>query len=168
MVLINHRHVILVFTLALSSTRLAMASHYDLDSIDLVDEAMVTKMAEMGIETTSQLLEQSAKSPKRLAKKLSVSVKTVREWRAFCSLLGVNGIGPKVAKVLTAGGIKNIEMLAKQDPDNLSLLIQKTNEKVEILGKVPEVETVAIWINSAKELTTKKGLTTKGKKKKGK
>ena len=30
-----------------------------------------------------------------------------------------NGIGPKVA-VLTAG-IKNIEMLAKQDPDNLSV-----------------------------------------------
>jgi len=57
MVLINHRHVILVFTLALFSSRLAMASHYDLDSIDLVDEAMVTKMAEMGIETTSQLFE---------------------------------------------------------------------------------------------------------------
>jgi predicted flap endonuclease-1-like 5' DNA nuclease len=134
----------------------AQASHYDLSSIDVVEEAHAKKLAELKIFTTKDLLEATAKGKpaKALAKKLKVGAPVVAKWHAFCGLLAIDGVGPKVVRVLIESGIADLDALAVQDPVALAQLVAATNARVQILGKLPEVDTVRTWIEQAKKLAT--------------
>lgn len=148
----------------------AGASHYDLSSIDLVDEAMVGRMAALGIATTEDLWRaaESGRPATTLARRLAVPATQVRAWRAFCDLLRLDGVGPKVARVLTAAGIKDLKAVAKQQPEALSERIQQVNQGLELLGKTPEVDTVRAWITQAQERVQEDAAAGKRARKKGK
>jgi len=74
----------------------------------------------------------------------------LRDLHDLCDLLWVDGIGPKVARVLTTAGVKNLAALARQEAVTLADLIKETNRKVEILGKLPDPDTTRSWIEQAK------------------
>jgi predicted flap endonuclease-1-like 5' DNA nuclease len=133
----------------------ASASHYDLSSIDLVDEEMTGRMGSVGIRTTEDLWKATApgKPAARAARVLKVSRRQIAQWHDFCDLLRLNGIGPKVARVLTAGGVPRLAILARQDVDELNEKIRKVNLELEILGITPDKETVRAWIDQAGNLT---------------
>lgn len=141
----------------------ARASHYDLSAIDLVGEPYLQRLQELGIETTEDLLKATSTRAKvsKLAKKLGVKVEVVQEWADFCDVLQVQGIGPKVVRVLRHLHIRRLRDLAGWDPKLLTKRIAEVNEKVEILGKLPDEATVAHWISEAKRIL--KGPPTKGR-----
>lgn len=130
----------------------ASASHYVLSSIDLVDEATAGRMATLGIETTEDLWRAAApgRKARTLARQLKVGAAQVREWRAFCDLLRLDGVGPKVARVLTAAGLTDLKAVSRQDPEALMDRIRVVNQQVEILGKTPDTDTVRAWVVQAK------------------
>jgi predicted flap endonuclease-1-like 5' DNA nuclease len=129
----------------------ASASHYDLASIDLVDETTMTRMASLGIATTEDLWRAAApgRQAKNLSRRLNVGSAQVRAWRAFTDLLRLDGVGPKVARVLTAGGLVDLKAIARQEPASLAARILEVNQEVEILGKTPDTDTVRAWIEQA-------------------
>lgn len=129
----------------------ASASHYDLSSIGLVDESMVDRMASLGIATTEDLWRAAApgRQATNLARRLKVGAAQIREWRAFCDLLRLDGVGPKVARVLTAAGVKDLEAVSRQEPEALTVRIGEVNQQVEILGKTPDIDTVRAWVEQA-------------------
>ena len=135
-------------------SRPALASAYGLSDIDLVDEAMAGRMAAMQIQTTLDLFN-ATKTPKGVAavsKKLKVSAAKVQDWRDFCDLLRIDGIGPKLARVLSLCGIKRLSLLSAAQPAALADRIKEVNASAEILGKLPGEENVRSWIEQAKKL----------------
>jgi predicted flap endonuclease-1-like 5' DNA nuclease len=141
----------------------ASASHYVLSSIDLVDEATVGRMAALGIETTEDLWRAAAPGRKAntLARRLKVGAAQVRQWRAFCDLLRLDGVGPKVARVLTAAGLSDLKAVSRQDPEALMDRIRTVNMQVEILGKTPDTDTVRAWVEQARRAVQADGAAAK-------
>lgn len=148
----------------------ASASHYDLGSIDLVDEPTVARMASLGIATTEDLWRAAApgKPAATLARRLKVDAAQVRAWRAFTDLLRLDGVGPKVARVLTAAGLKDLKAVARQDAAALAERIVQVNREVEILGKTPETDTVRAWIAQAEQRVREDAAAAKRTRKAGK
>jgi predicted flap endonuclease-1-like 5' DNA nuclease len=130
----------------------ARAGHYDLSSIDIVDEATMAAFVPLKIATTQDLWE-ATRTPGKvatLARKVKLTPAALRDLHELCDLLWVDGIGPKVARVLTAAGVRNLAALARQEQVALADLIRDTNKKLEILGKLPDPDTTRSWIEQAK------------------
>ncbi len=133
----------------------AFASHYDLGSIDLVSPEQVQALAALDITTTEDLWKatRTARQVARLARALKVPKPVVREWGEFCDLLRLEGVGPKVARVLRLTGVRHLRDLARQDPEHLTRRIAEVNREHEILGKLPDVATVRHWVEAAAALS---------------
>ncbi len=133
----------------------AFASHYDLGSIDLVRPDQVEALARLDIATTEDLWA-ATRTPRqvaRLARALKVPRKVVRDWGDFCDLLRIEGVGPKVVRVLRLAGIRRLRDLSRQDPERLTARIAEVNREHEILGKLPDTETVRHWVEAAAGLS---------------
>lgn len=136
----------------------AMASHYDLASIDLVTEAEMGRLQKLGIRTTEELYN-ATRSNKRLvrfARKMKVQQGQARDWRDFCDVLHVRGAGPKVVRILRYAGVRKLSQLASRNPERLAERIRSENKKRAVLGKLPPVELVGDWIDQAKDLVRKR------------
>lgn len=133
----------------------AFASHYDLGSIDLVSPEQVQVLATLDIATTEDLWKatRTARQVVRLARALKIPRQVVREWGEFCDLLRIEGVGPKVVRVLRLAGIRHLRDLSRQDPERLTPRIADINREHEILGKLPDVATVRHWVEAAAALS---------------
>ena len=142
---------------SLLSTQPAWASHYDLASVDVVEEDIVAKLGRGGIRTTEDLWNETktARQVTRLAKKLGVSTAKVKDWHDFCDLLRIKGVGPKVVRVLQLTGVQKISEMAVQDPGKLTARLKTTNTQYQILGKLPDDDSVRAWIDQARQMTKK-------------
>jgi predicted flap endonuclease-1-like 5' DNA nuclease len=132
----------------------ARASHYDLSSIDLVDAQTVAKLAGMKVFTTADLFAATNKHAQvtKLAKALKVKPAVVTGWRDFCGLLRIDGVGPKVVRVFLAAKIPDTARLAAQETADLTRKIKSTNAEAQVLGKLPDEDTVRHWIEQARTL----------------
>ncbi|HOU53251.1 MAG TPA: DUF4332 domain-containing protein [Myxococcota bacterium] len=132
----------------------ARAGHYELASIEWADPATLATLASAGIETTEDLWKATttAKGIERLSRKTRIEQPRLREWHRFCDLLFIDGVGPRVARVLTESGVRDRRELARQDPEALTRLIEETNRRIGVLGKLPDVDSVRIWIEQAQRL----------------
>ena len=144
----------LVATAMVMLPALASASHYDIASSGLVDDATATVLASAGINTTADMLLKTAtpKEVKAVARKAGVSIGVVGGWRDFCDLLRLDGVGPKVARVMTLAGVRNLKELVKFTPVEMAGKIKDANKSSSILGKLPESDNLQAWIDQAKLL----------------
>jgi predicted flap endonuclease-1-like 5' DNA nuclease len=135
----------------------AVASHYDLTSIDLVDTDVQARLAKLKVNTTEDLWKATATPAQvgRLASRVKVPAAKLREWHDFCDLLRLSGVGPKVARVLQLAGIRRLDQVATQEPAQLTQTIKTTNAQAAILGKLPDEDTVRTWIEQARALRKK-------------
>lgn len=130
------------------------SSHYPLYEIDFIDKEMVEKLKTIGIETTKDLFDilKNKRKFNAVIKKIKIKKYRLKKWIEFCDLLRIKGIGPKVARVLTLAGVKNSRILSRQEPEKLLKKIIRVNKKFEILGKIPDIDTVKDWIEQAKRI----------------
>jgi len=139
--------------------REARAGHYELASIEWADGATLARLAAAGIETTQDLWE-ATRTPAdigRLSRKTRIPVPRLREWHRFCDLLFIDGVGPRVARVLTEMGVLDRGDLSRQDPEALTRGIETTNGRIGVLGKLPDVDSVRSWIEQARRQTAEPG-----------
>lgn len=127
------------------------ASHYDIASSGIVDEQVATRLADNGIHSTKDLWGRTATRTDRarLAIKVKVKAAEVARWHDFCDLLRLTGVGPKVARVMTAAGVHNLKELAVQNADALAAKIAQVRDKVPELGKLPDGTNIQSWIDQA-------------------
>ncbi|MBM4396992.1 MAG: DUF4332 domain-containing protein [Deltaproteobacteria bacterium] len=139
---------------ALAAPEEAAASHYDLSAIDIVDAPTAKRLAEQRVFTTEDLWKATAtpKQISKLARLAGVRAKQLRELHDFCDLLRIGGVGPKLARVLTLCGVRNLALMAKEDPAALTRRIKSTNAQHSILGKLPDEDSVRTWIARAADL----------------
>ena len=64
----------------------------------------------------------------------------------------VRGVGRKSLSLLNAAGIESVGDLAEYDPADLSALLVATNEEEQIVQNMPSEDTLAFWIEQARDL----------------
>lgn len=131
----------------------AHAGHYDLSSVGWANDATLKRLARVGVETTQDLWD-ATRTPKaiaRLARQSGVPASRLQEWHRFCDLLFIDGVGPKVARVLTEAGVRDRRDLARQDPEELVSRIRDVNERIPVLGKLPDTDSVRSWVDQARQ-----------------
>jgi predicted flap endonuclease-1-like 5' DNA nuclease len=70
----------------------------------------------------------------------------------MADLLRVKGVGPDVAKLMAAAGVKTVEQLKSADAAKLNDDITKANAKQRLSENPPSTEHLAAWIKQAQTL----------------
>jgi predicted flap endonuclease-1-like 5' DNA nuclease len=139
----------------LSLPVLAHASNYALEEIpQAIPAPEAAKLKTAGITTTFALLEKAGEGPSRksLAKQTKIAEKTLESWVQMADLMRVKGIGPDVARLLTAAGTKTVAALKSADATKLSDEVAKVNSKQKLSENPPGVENLQAWIKQAQTL----------------
>jgi predicted flap endonuclease-1-like 5' DNA nuclease len=128
-----------------------MASIVDVEGIG---KTYAVKLQAAGVNTTDALLEMGAspKGRKLLAEKTGISEKLVLEWVNHVDLYRIKGIGSEYADLLEEAGVDTVVELATRKPENLHKAMLDTNEKKNLVRKLPALSQVTEWVTQAKKL----------------
>lgn len=141
--------------LVLGIGHLAHASNYALEEIPmLIPSEDAGRLRAAGVQTTFALLEHGAdaKSRRTLAASAKVPLHTLEGWVRMADLMRVRGVGPDVARLLTAVGVLTVVDLQKADPQKISDQIQRIAAAQKLSENPPSAEHLTAWIEQAKNL----------------
>jgi small subunit ribosomal protein S1 len=130
------------------------ATAHKIIEIEGIGEVYAARLAEAGIETTNDLLQQcmSAKGREELTEKTGISHKLILEWVNHADMMRVRGIGPQWADLLEAAGVDTVPELARRNPDNLYQALVEVNEEKNLVRQLPSLDQLKEWIEQAKDL----------------
>ena len=131
--------------------------HKKLSFVEGIGEAYSGKLAEAGVETTHDLLEQGStrKGRSDLAEQTGISHKLIMKWVNHVDLYRVPGIGAQYADLLEASGVDTVPELAQRNPENLYNKMVEVNAEKKLVREVPGQHQVEGWVAQAKELPRK-------------
>ena len=148
-----------VLSIALASAVLwpaaLRAGHYDLEDVEeIVPTAERQRFVRVGITSTRAIVERLASVPdrRRVARESGISLKRLTDLVHFCDLLRVNGVGPRMARLLQAAGVLDVVMLRREEPEALMVRVTAANEIHRITEMPPAAEHLRGWIARAREL----------------
>lgn len=133
----------------------AAASEYSLDQAKAIvprDEAQ--KLRRAGIRTTLDILTNGLSPAKRrqLAARAGLPPERIDALAQLADLLRVKGIGPDVARLLTAVGVTTIAELQRCDPSAVAVAIHDLNKEKKLSTNPPGAESISYWISLARLL----------------
>jgi predicted flap endonuclease-1-like 5' DNA nuclease len=146
---------VLIAIVLFGLTAQARASNYALEEIpQAIPPTDAAKLKAAGVATTFALLEKGGEPPARkaLSKQTHIKESMLEQWIQMADLLRVKGIGPDVARLLSAAGVKTVAQLKSQDAKALSDTITKINDKDHLSQNPPSVEHLDAWIKQAQTL----------------
>jgi predicted flap endonuclease-1-like 5' DNA nuclease len=141
--------------LAVSLCGSARASNYELEEIPmLVPAEDAGKLRAAGVATTFALLEKGADARGRrsLATATKIPQKTIDGWVKMADLMRIKGIGPDVARLLTAVGVATVVELQKADAQKTADSVAKIAAAQKLSENPPSPEHLQAWIAQAKNL----------------
>lgn len=129
---------------------------YKVIAIEGVGETYAAKLIEAGIQTADQYLAATTKPAQRkaLAAQTGISDKLILKWANHCDLYRIHGVGPQFAELLERAGVDTVKELAHRVPENLHKKIEETNEKYNLVNRVPALKEIQKFVAEAKELPT--------------
>ena len=107
-----------------------------------------------GVKDVEDLQEKAATAAgrKELAEAADLSRDEVDAIAYQLDLGRVRGVGRKSLALLNAAGIESVGDLAEYDADELAGLLTTVNEEEQIVEHMPSMDTLAFWIEQAREL----------------
>ncbi len=133
----------------------ANASNYALEEIPaLIPAEDAAHLRAAGVQTTFSLLEHGAdpRSRKALAAAAKVQLRTLEGWVKMSDLMRVRGVGPDVARLLSAVGVLTVLDLQKAEAGKIADAIVRVNAQQKLSENPPSAEHLAAWIAQAKNL----------------
>lgn len=132
----------------------AEASHYRLPADGLVTAKEHRMLEANGLSTTDKVLEYAATTSgrKKLSRYSKIPVPRIVEIVTQCDLLRVDGVGPSMARVLQAAGVRDTGPLSEADAKGLRKAMAKANRTGKLTKVLPDVKTIASWITQAKRM----------------
>ena len=134
---------------------IAAASQYPLDqAAAIISRPDAKKLHRAGIRTTLDILNRgrTVVGRQRLADLSGLRVDQIEAWTALSDLLRVRGIGPDVARLLTAVNIRTISDLQKADATAIAQAIQVVNRERHLSTNPPGAEPLGYWIGLSRGL----------------
>jgi len=142
----------LAATVAAASAR---ASQYPLEQAHaIIAPADAARLKRAGLRTTLDLLTYGRTAPGRqaIAARTGIPVERIADWAGLADLMRVRGIGPDVARLLAAVGVKCLAHLQRAEADPLASAIREVNRDKKLSTNPPGAESIAYWIAQARSL----------------
>jgi predicted flap endonuclease-1-like 5' DNA nuclease len=139
----------------LSFAPTARASNYALEEIPILIPAEdAGRLRAAGVQTTFALLEHGAdpKARKALASASKIPLRTLDAWVKLADLMRLRGVGPDVARLLSAVGVFTVVDLQKADAQKTAEAIQRVAAAQKLSENPPSAEHLSAWIEQAKNL----------------
>ncbi len=132
----------------------AMASHYDLQDVELLPEALRDSLIAEGVENTEQLLMILLERQGRIefVAKSGLDAAAVEKLAQTLELMQINGVGPKAATLLVLSGVNSVAELAQADVDSLLSAVIAINMEHAITGADPDRENIEDWVTRAAQV----------------
>ena len=133
----------------------ANASHYRIaDVSDVIPAEYHTKLAKAGVHDTRALYAAIAgKTDRRaFAKKSKVLYATLTKWATFIDLMRVDGLGPKMVRLLNAAGVKHLKAFRGEIPERLHPRLRAANRGGKYSEVLPGLEVIRGWVRRAAAL----------------
>lgn len=133
----------------------AAASQYPLEQATrIIPRAEGRKLQRAGVETTLDLFVagHTVEGRRALAARSGLSIGKIASWVALADLMRVRGIGPDVARLLTAVGVRTLAALQQADAVATGTAIHDYNRKTRLSTNPPGAESIAFWIGEAQRL----------------
>jgi len=107
-----------------------------------------------GINTCARLLEQACKAAARrtLAERTGIDGELLLRLVQRADMARINGIGAVFGMMLEELGIRQVDVLARQDPLELHAALKELNTRERYARRSPTPEEVADWIAQARAL----------------
>ena len=143
---------VLGLLLILSFVRPALASHYRVEDVpDVIPVEHHAALLSAGIATTEALYLRGAtpQGRKIIAKKTGIERSTIRAWVQFLDIMQINGIGPKMVRLLNAAGVHGLRDLQKEKAGPLRLRMKAANRGFRYSRVLPDKALIGVWIKRA-------------------
>ncbi|NEO72656.1 DUF4332 domain-containing protein [Moorena sp. SIO3H5] len=140
--------------------RTTQVSHWSIEQLPGLSIQDQSKLKELGITTTRELLEKAStgQAKQALANQLKVKTQYVNKWVALADLARIPSIGCQYCGLVLHAGICSLTQLAQTPPHRLHqniLRLQVATMKRRDL--CPGVDQVARWTKQARDLAIGKG-----------
>jgi predicted flap endonuclease-1-like 5' DNA nuclease len=122
--------------------------------IEGIGETYAARLREAGIATDADLLERghTRKGRADLAEVTGLAESLVLEWVNHADLMRIHGVGPEYADLLEASGVDTVPELARRNPANLHMAIEKVVADKGLVRRPPSEGMLADWITEATTL----------------
>jgi len=122
--------------------------------VEGIGEFYAEKLKKVGISTTQALLKEGATPAgrKKIEKETGIAHKLILRWTNHVDLYRIKGVQKQYAELLEASGVDTIIELGKRDPANLLPKMVATNEKKNLVRKLPTQKQIADWVAQAKKM----------------
>lgn len=124
-----------------------------IEDVEGIGRTFADKLAEAGVSSTDDLLEQGGTSGgrERLAAATGISAQQLLKWTNHVDLMRIDGVGSEYAELLEAAGVDSPAELAQRNPANLAQTFQELDAaRPNWIRRVPSESTVVGWIAQAK------------------
>jgi predicted flap endonuclease-1-like 5' DNA nuclease len=139
----------------LLATPAVRASQYPLDqAAAIITSTEAQKLRRAGVRTTADFLTwgRTPDGRRMLAERAGLGLEQITGWVMMADLMRVRGIGPDVARLLTAVGVKSIADLKKVDAESTAASIREANSKRHLSTNPPGAESIRYWVEQAMSL----------------
>jgi predicted flap endonuclease-1-like 5' DNA nuclease len=122
--------------------------------IEGIGETYAARLREAGIATDADLLERGGTRKGRadLAEVTGLAERLVLEWVNHADLMRIHGVGPEYADLLEEAGVDTVPELARRNPANLHLTIEKVVAEKGLVRRPPSEGMIADWVTEATRL----------------
>lgn len=132
----------------------ARSSHYRLSLLELFEEAQLEALQAAEMVSTEDYLRRALTRADRqaLSEATGISELEVLVFARLFELLQIEGVGPRAARLLRAGGVVSVEDLASRDAQALLERLVTVNAVEQLTGINPTVENLTAWIEGAQNV----------------
>jgi predicted flap endonuclease-1-like 5' DNA nuclease len=124
-----------------------------IDEVEGIGKVFADKLADAGVKTTDDLLEQGATASgrERLAEATGLSTDQLLKWTNHVDLMRIDGVGSEYAELLEAAGVDSPTELAQRNPRNLAQTFQELDApRPNWIRRLPSESMVEGWIAQAR------------------
>ena len=117
-----------------------------------IDQNHVTKLREVGIDNTDDMMQIWADEPKRssLVEKTGISLEQFAKLASMARLARIKNVGTKYVAALLVAGIDGPKSLFEYTPESLVKRLAELKAEKKLTVEVPELREVAVWFTDVK------------------
>ncbi|MDH5655352.1 MAG: DUF4332 domain-containing protein [Spirochaetia bacterium] len=126
-----------------------------LNRIVTIDDDAVQKLKSVGVTTLEKFLARASSPVGRqsISRESRINEKLILKWVYQADLFRIKGLAGNKAELLGAVGVKHLKDLAKSNAEKLFATMTEYNDKKHIVQRVPGVNQIKKWIETAKKIT---------------
>ena len=128
--------------------------NYKIEQIEGIGPHYAERLGAAGVHTSADLLAKGATPEGRRQLELATGLSSAQilTWTNQADLMRVSGIGTQFGQLLESAGVDTVKELGQRSPENLVAVMARINEEKHLTRVVPSLETVAKWVDDAKEI----------------